>query len=874
MESSQTVEARPLKRSDPSTIQDKFLVQYVGWYACPGDGVPLQRAYHGWRNWFNNGSPNMKHPYVDLFPDVSSYSPSELYPVPGLTTNNDQQTFLFSSRNPLTVQRHFHWMAEHGVDGAFLRRWARYLGESQSMGRDLNDEVIDHVRVAAEKEGRVFAVEYDIYKVSVSDAALADIFEQDWNNLVYEKGVLNSSNYLKENGKPVISLAGIGLRDAGHTPALIRSIVAMFRRITPGGAYVIAYLPTYWRTLGVDADPNPEFLDVWLNEFNAICPNISVANGERMKADMDFIRKQFEGGQRTIDYIPSVALGQSMHNRLKEERNEYKRDGGRLLWDQIYNASKLGARTMYGMSWDEYAHNVLYCSGQAFLPVVPQKNLLPQSSKCKFMALDEDGYDIPSDWYMRICGLAAEALHDKRKVSKMFPPKDLEDYWSMALEPRTSNTLTTLRTPKVLQVLRDLWKSGSSVAPQASERFAPVQLDRLGLRLLLFLIIRQRLLSARGQKAEMILDGMQKVLDYEDLSDVTRHSIVVAMLRLSNVSATHLKCMTLQGIKVEVKRVAAGGFGEVFRGKHGKQSVCLKVAHVYHDSNVHQLTAVLDILEGLSYLHSNSVVHSDLKGANVLVTLGGSACLADFGLSSIDDPAVLRWHSLCTATHAGGTIRWQAPELLGVEDTGQITRPNFKSDIYSAASVMYEASEQFKIIFTGQIPFYEITRNAAVMFQVLIQKKIPSRSPSTESDANGLTDEIWERMERCWSNSPDDRPDVDTLLQELRQLLPSSFTPRLQVLPGLSGRLIRAKKKSHVAGLSEAEIAIFRELADLSTPVITNSAGETTQLGFVLLLVEYTDVDTDDKFDFEILFNHLSLLGTSKPKSTLKHVQP
>ncbi|KXN83155.1 Serine/threonine-protein kinase-transforming protein raf [Leucoagaricus sp. SymC.cos] len=1081
---------RALKQSDPSTIQDKFLVQYVGCYACPGDGVPLRQGHHGWRNWFDHRSPDTKHPYVDLFPDVSSYSPSELYPVPWLTTN--EQTFLFSSRNPITVQRHFHWMAEHGVDGAFLYRWAGWFGEGQNIWRSLNDEMIDHVLEAAEKEGRVFAIEYDVYKVSVSDVALADVLEQDWQNFVYEKGLLNSPNYLRENGKPVISLKHLGWHDASHTPTLVRSIVAMFRRITPGGAYIIAYLPTCWRTLKVDADPNSELLDVWLNEFDAICPNInagngeimkvdvdfirkrleggqrtidyipsvhpgesknllpqsdkckfmaldedgydlpsdwymricglaaealhdkrkvsqtfplkdlegywstrtrieflepraslqppsraittmecsapvgvctlkwsdpstiqdkflvinmwdglydvccyepglnsvnrhfhwmaehgvdgaflyrwagwlgegqssgrnlidevidhvreaaekedrvfaieydvykvsvsdvaladileqdwknliyekgmlnspnylrengkpvislaglglcdaghtptlvrsivamfqritpggayiiahlsaswrslegnadpnaelldvwlnefhaicpniSAANGKRMKADVDFIRKRLEGGQRTIDYIPSVYPGTSTHNWTegKWKWNEYKRDGGRFLWDQIYNASKLGARTMYGVSWDDY------CYGHALLPVVPQKNLLPQTNKCMFMALDEDGYDLPSDWYMRICGLAAEALHDKRKVSQMFPLKDLEDYWStrtrvefVAPELRASNMLTTLRTPKVLQVLRNHRKSGPSVVPQASETFSN---DSHALhKILNDEPSYRRLLSARGQKAEMILDGMQKVLDYEDLSDVTRRSIVVAMLRLSKASATHPRCMTLQGIKIEPKGVAAGGFGEVFKGKHGKQSVCLKVAHVYQDSNVHQLTVaflkeailwsqlfhpnvlpfygiycpdgnqvalvspwmeegnicdylkrnpamprlplVLDILQGLSYLHRNSVVHSDLKGANVLVTLGGSACLADFGLSSIDDPAVLRWHSLCTATQAGGTVRWQAPELLGHEDTEQITRANSKSDVYSAASVMYEASEQFKIV--------------------------------------------------------------------------------------------------------------------------------------------------------------------------------
>jgi len=32
------------------------------------------------------------------------------------------------------------------------------------------------------------------------------------------------------------------------------------------------------------------------------------------------------------------------------------------------------------------------------LPVVTHKRLLPISNKFKFMALDEDGYDLPADW--------------------------------------------------------------------------------------------------------------------------------------------------------------------------------------------------------------------------------------------------------------------------------------------------------------------------------------------------------------------------------------------------------------------------------------------------------------------------------------------
>ena len=151
---------RTLKRANPSTIQDKFLVGYQGWFTCPGDGPPLDPHHHGWLHWFTYPIPDGGRPNTDLWPDVSEYSPSELYPAPGLKFANGDQAFVFSSRNARTVERHFHWMALHGVDGAFLQR---FLGQCDLEGgnqaiRDQRDEVGDRVREAAEKEGRVFAI--------------------------------------------------------------------------------------------------------------------------------------------------------------------------------------------------------------------------------------------------------------------------------------------------------------------------------------------------------------------------------------------------------------------------------------------------------------------------------------------------------------------------------------------------------------------------------------------------------------------------------------------------------------------------------------------------------------------------------------------
>lgn len=58
------------------------------------------------------------------------------------------------------ISRHFNWMAQHGVDGAFLQRFAGQCdleGGNEGIMR-IRDEVGDRVREAAEKEGRVFAI--------------------------------------------------------------------------------------------------------------------------------------------------------------------------------------------------------------------------------------------------------------------------------------------------------------------------------------------------------------------------------------------------------------------------------------------------------------------------------------------------------------------------------------------------------------------------------------------------------------------------------------------------------------------------------------------------------------------------------------------
>lgn len=118
----------------------------------------------------------------------------------------------------------------------------------------------------------------------------------------------------------LIACTGFGFEGRGHDPAVVREIVRHLKATTPGGAYVMAGAPTHWQTHTGDADPNPAFLDVWYNEFDAISPWTVGRYNNEDSADrfaVEKVRKDMEAlknntGGRNVDYIPVVLPGGSV----------------------------------------------------------------------------------------------------------------------------------------------------------------------------------------------------------------------------------------------------------------------------------------------------------------------------------------------------------------------------------------------------------------------------------------------------------------------------------------------------------------------------------------------------------------------------------
>ncbi|KAJ7160764.1 kinase-like domain-containing protein [Mycena filopes] len=99
-------------------------------------------------------------------------------------------------------------------------------------------------------------------------------------------------------------------------------------------------------------------------------------------------------------------------------------------------------------------------------------------------------------------------------------------------------------------------------------------------------------------------------------------------------------------------------------------------------ANVDKL--LYEIAQGLQYLHSQDIVHGDLRGTNILITEDWRACLADFGLSVFSDA------TSSMTTNRGGSPYWMAPELLDPDTYGLEFVRTTATDVYAYGCVCLE----------------------------------------------------------------------------------------------------------------------------------------------------------------------------------------
>lgn len=90
---------------------------------------------------------------------------------------------------------------------------------------------------------------------------------------------------------------------------------------------------------------------------------------------------------------------------------------------------------------------------------------------------------------------------------------------------------------------------------------------------------------------KMVVKNNTQFLDLESFS-IVKPLIFKALLRLSRKSGLHPRCFALSGLQKVGEQVAAGGFGDVWKGLVGGRSVCVKIMRIFRDADVEAVLQV------------------------------------------------------------------------------------------------------------------------------------------------------------------------------------------------------------------------------------------------------------------------------------------
>ena len=395
---------------DPSTIGHKVLVGYQGWFTCPSDGSAQ------WHHW-SRGIPAADTLTVEIYPDTGELDPDERCEVPGMTIAG-KPAYLFSSRNQETVSRHLRWMKQYGIDGVLVQRFVSEIPRKEREG----DVVLKNIMRAAAESGRTFAIEYDVS--GANPETFAQTMKDDWRYLVDEVKVTSHPNYQRHNGKPVVSVWGMGLNDGGdaHPPRDAQAaldLVQWFRSGSPA-KYQVTYMggtPAYWSSLTNDSRTDPAWAKVYA-AMDIVQPwNVgrygTLAAVDKWKEIALTPDLKTAAANRQL-YMPVIFPGFSWHN-LKQtaKENQIPRLGGEFLWRQAYNAKMAGATVLKIAMFDEVDE------GTAILKAAPHRNQAPDQGY--WLTLDADGDDLPSDWYLRLAGEITRTFHGDIKPDPKMP---------------------------------------------------------------------------------------------------------------------------------------------------------------------------------------------------------------------------------------------------------------------------------------------------------------------------------------------------------------------------------------------------------------------------------------------------------------------
>ncbi len=346
------------------------------------------KTVSGYQAWFTATEGKEWNRTFDYYPNIEDYDQNELVQSAYSDLGSGEPALLFSSNNKNTIDTHFSWMQEYGIDGAAIQRFSPNI-----TGRNiiLNKEGshLYKIKEAAEETGRIFYIMYDI-SGGVPGSYIEDM-KFDWvYNIEQSLDLLSSPSYatVTENGvtKPVVCLWGLGV-DGRPTNGYDEMIEFFKSR----GCYVIIGTSTYWRT------------EAYLNSYlksDMISPwsvgTYSDTNGINNKVINTYAQDIAYLNNYGIDFYPVVWSGFSWCLWNNGRPNMIPRNAGQFMWDQFYSLKQnLGTTSVYIAMFDEYDEGTAIAKNATDYFEIPKDRFYITSSI--------DGYWLSSDFQLRVC---------------------------------------------------------------------------------------------------------------------------------------------------------------------------------------------------------------------------------------------------------------------------------------------------------------------------------------------------------------------------------------------------------------------------------------------------------------------------------------
>jgi serine/threonine protein kinase len=174
--------------------------------------------------------------------------------------------------------------------------------------------------------------------------------------------------------------------------------------------------------------------------------------------------------------------------------------------------------------------------------------------------------------------------------------------------------------------------------------------------------------------------------------------------------------------------------GGTLRARIRRSSLSLKETCQYLQS----------IASALDYIHSQGIIHRDIKASNILLNSDGEVFLTDFGIARIDSDAT----QLTSTGDVLGTVDYVAPELFA-----EHRRANARSDLYSLGVLLYE-------MVTGRLPF------TAESQLVVVSMHLNMKPPSPRNIVPAVSSKIESVLYKALEKRPEQRYASATELAE------------------------------------------------------------------------------------------------------------